>query len=310
MAIYVIGGANIDLFAKSYNPLIKNDSNPAKMELGFGGVGRNIAENLAHLSEEVEFISIFSKDYFGEILVRDCEEKGLKLNYSIFKDDLKSSMYLAILDHENDLYLGLSDMRIIESLNKDDIKELKEVIKADDYLIIDTNISLEMLDYITSEFKGIKVSDAISVNKVYKLKNHLNDIDIIKVNLIEAQALADMELKDQSSIKKALLSFDEKGAKDVIITTKEGAYLLRDHKTYYYVHNNYQKDLKNATGAGDSFLAAYIHARKANMSVDDCLGYGLATAILTISSDKTVADIDLDKVLTKKNELNIEGGEI
>ena len=39
--VYVIGGANIDLYVRSTKELVLRDSNPALMELGFGGVGRN-----------------------------------------------------------------------------------------------------------------------------------------------------------------------------------------------------------------------------------------------------------------------------
>ena len=180
--VYVIGGANIDLYVRSTKELVLRDSNPALMELGFGGVGRNIAENLIKHNEEVEFISIFADDYFGGVLYEDCLKKGLKLNYSLKKKDFNTSMYLAILDRENDLYLGMSDMRIIESLTIKDLEKLKDTISDDDYLVVDTNLNEELISCILNEFKGIKVSDAISANKVHRLKNNLNRIDILKLN--------------------------------------------------------------------------------------------------------------------------------
>ena len=66
--IYVIGGANIDLFAKSEKEILKSDKNPATISLSFGGVGRNIAENIVHLNEEVYFISLFANDFFGKMV--------------------------------------------------------------------------------------------------------------------------------------------------------------------------------------------------------------------------------------------------
>ena len=305
--IYVIGGANIDLFAKSDNPLIMHDSNPAKLNMGIGGVGRNIAENLVNIGEDVEFVTIFADDYFGDVLYKDCQNKGMKLNYAMRKDDQKTSMYLAILDHENDMHLAFSDMRIIESLNSDDLKLLKSVIKEDDYLIVDANLCLDTYTYIMHNFKGIKVSDAISVNKVYKLKDLVDKIDVIKVNLVEAEALIGTDLKQHSDIVEGLKTLSKRGAKEVLITTKLGVYLLKDTKIYYYVHNNYSESV-NTTGAGDSMLAAYVYASNHNYDVAETLAIALSTAILTIGDSNAVAKLDIDKIKNKRNELKIEGG--
>lgn len=42
----VCGGVNIDIGAHSFAPLRAKDSNPGKVELSLGGVGRNIAHNM------------------------------------------------------------------------------------------------------------------------------------------------------------------------------------------------------------------------------------------------------------------------
>ena len=42
----VCGGANIDIGAHSFAPLRDRDSNPGRVELSLGGVGRNIAHNM------------------------------------------------------------------------------------------------------------------------------------------------------------------------------------------------------------------------------------------------------------------------
>ena len=48
--VCVIGGMNIDLQGSSNQPLVFNDSNPGEIVMSAGGVGRNIAENIAKLS--------------------------------------------------------------------------------------------------------------------------------------------------------------------------------------------------------------------------------------------------------------------
>ena len=47
--ITIIGGINIDIEGCPFGSLKAEDSNPGKISLAYGGVGRNIAENAALL---------------------------------------------------------------------------------------------------------------------------------------------------------------------------------------------------------------------------------------------------------------------
>ena len=55
--VCVIGGLNIDLQGSSDAPLVFNDSNPGEIEMSAGGVGRNIAENMARISIDSKILS-------------------------------------------------------------------------------------------------------------------------------------------------------------------------------------------------------------------------------------------------------------
>ncbi|MBO7423306.1 MAG: winged helix-turn-helix transcriptional regulator, partial [Oscillospiraceae bacterium] len=47
--VVVIGGVNVDIGGISYRKLIPADSNPGRVRLSLGGVGRNISHNMALL---------------------------------------------------------------------------------------------------------------------------------------------------------------------------------------------------------------------------------------------------------------------
>jgi len=47
VTVLVIGGANLDVLARSSGPLRAHTSNPGTTVRTYGGVGRNVAENLA-----------------------------------------------------------------------------------------------------------------------------------------------------------------------------------------------------------------------------------------------------------------------
>ena len=55
--VVVIGGAGIDINGFPSGKLIQKSSNPGRVKLSLGGVGRNIAENLARLGLNVKLLS-------------------------------------------------------------------------------------------------------------------------------------------------------------------------------------------------------------------------------------------------------------
>ena len=55
--IAVVGGVNIDIGGRSDAPLVAGDSNPGRIRSSLGGVGRNIAHNLALLGAKVRLIT-------------------------------------------------------------------------------------------------------------------------------------------------------------------------------------------------------------------------------------------------------------
>ena len=66
--VLVVGASNVDYVALSNNKLIRKDSNIGKLNITFGGVGRNIVENLAILEDDVSFITFLGNDGFGKEL--------------------------------------------------------------------------------------------------------------------------------------------------------------------------------------------------------------------------------------------------
>ena len=286
--IYVIGGANVDIMAKCRNPLLIRDSNPADINISFGGVAHNIACNLAGYERPIYFISAFSDDLFGDLVFNSCLQAGLDLSYALKNPDYPTSLYLAILDENKDMYLASSDMRIVEALKYEDIAFLNDIIDDDDYLILDTNLDSQVLKQIYRHFKGVKVSDAISANKVSKLADNLAYIDILKLNLIEAETLLKRQLDTDEKRVAALRALRAKGAKEVIITTKNGAY----------------------TGAGDAFLAAYVYMHKKRKKLNWRVCFALSAAVLTVRSSETVAGLNEEEVNRFMHECHFKGGEL
>lgn len=61
--VVIIGSANIDVAGYSHESLNYADSNPGKIKFTPGGVGRNIAQNLALLGNKAWLLSAVGSDF-------------------------------------------------------------------------------------------------------------------------------------------------------------------------------------------------------------------------------------------------------
>src|SRR3954469_25470042 len=70
-AVVVVGGANTDVKVRSLAPVVPRTSNPGRAGTTAGGVGRNIAENLARLGTPTHLIAAVGRDAAGERLLAE-----------------------------------------------------------------------------------------------------------------------------------------------------------------------------------------------------------------------------------------------
>ena len=72
----VIGGVNMDIGGRSSAPLVAEDSNPGKVRMSLGGVGRNIAHNMSLLGIDVRLLTAFGDDLYAQKIAASCGELG------------------------------------------------------------------------------------------------------------------------------------------------------------------------------------------------------------------------------------------
>lgn len=307
--VYVIGGANVDIYAKSTKSIIAYDSNPGDVSFTFGGVGRNIAENIANIKGDVSFISCFGNDAYGKELANDLKNKNINIKYSRFFNDINTSVYIAVLDNK-DMYVGVSDMKILNNLSADYLDSIKNIIDEKDMVVLDSNLEETTINYIANNIKGFKVADAISCGKVLKLKNCLDKLDIFKLNKLEAEKLNGKKLKNEKDIFSFTKKLNKKGTKEVLVSSKNKLYVGTKGRLYCYEHNGFIEKPVNVTGAGDALISGYAYSRFKKKDILESASVGIAMAILTVSDIKPVTKLNVNKINKVINNIRIEMREI
>ena len=134
------GGSNIDVGGISGAPLVAQDSNPGRVRMSFGGVGRNIAHNLSLLGADVRLFTAFGDDLNGERLAASCAELGIDVGSALCAPDASTSTYLFISGPDGDMALAVSDMEICERLTPAYFSAHLPLLNRAELIVADANL--------------------------------------------------------------------------------------------------------------------------------------------------------------------------
>jgi len=286
--ITVIGASNIDLIGFSNEKLIFRDSNIGTIETILGGVGRNIAENLKRLDVDVEFLSVFADDEFSKTVIDSCNSIGLSIAHSIIIPNSKTSIFMAIMNLQHDMALGLSDMDIYNNVPDTFILNNLDVIAQNEYCILETNMPIEILELVTQKLPNVKFAmEAVSSRKALKTQSILDRLYILKCNLLEAELLSNMKIEYESDYEKLVQHFLDLGVKKVFITLGRDGVVYGDASEISISRNNIVTPV-NTNGAGDSFMAGLLYGEIIGMELYDMVKFAAGCAQITIQHKNAV----------------------
>lgn len=293
--IVVIGGANIDIKGYSSGQYIDNTSNPGKVISSSGGVGRNIAQNLAYFDVDVSLLSAVGDDLYGKKIIKESKKSGINLEHILRLKGKKSGVYLAVLDQQGELMGGVSDMDILENLNKEYLLHCKGVIEEAYIIVIDSNLSHNTLDFLFTKLKKenqIIIANPVSVEKGKKLIRFLDEIDYLVTNKQEFCAILEID-KNYRSVKNEELKYFYNLSKkrcNFIITdgSRPVIFLGEDFYQEFDVDMVKKEDIIETTGAGDAFTAGFIYGIFSDKNLAESIEIATKKASATIKSKDTV----------------------
>ena len=302
MRCAVIGGANIDIGGFPSGRIAMQDSNPGRVRLSAGGVGRNIACNLARLGVETHLVTAFGDDAFAAIARADCARAGVDCALAFDFQGAASSAYLFIADAAGDMQLAVNDMAICDRLTPEALEARLDALNGMDAVVLDANLPAETLAFLAARLKPPLLADAVSTAKAPRLLGALPRLAAIKPNAIEAETLTGIPVHGPDSAARAARRLVELGARRAFITLGERGACCADADGTRFLSGGAVK-LVNATGAGDAFTAALAWGLMGALSLRDCCAAGLAAASIAVESMETVSPEISEENLIKRMEL-------
>lgn len=285
--ITVIGAANVDITATPLGRYVPCDSNPSRVEIAFGGVGRNIAHNLCLMGADVRFFTVFGDDNIALTLRDDCRRVGMTIDPIIEIAGARSNYFICVNDHNGEMQAGAADMDLMSHLTPEMVASQIDSINAGEAVVADCNVSEEVLKYLaeycttplyidaTSAAKAVKINAVLSVGRSLPL--------VVKVNLPEAMALSGI----RGNVEAAAQWFLDKGATRIYITMGARGVYCHDGKQGMAMPAH-AVTIVNATGAGDAFMAGVAFAETTSKNMAEAAQLGLQAASLALQSSTAV----------------------
>ncbi len=281
--ITVVGGANVDIVGIPEGRFALRDSNPGHVRRSPGGVGRNVAENLARIGAEVRLVTAFGNDEEAAWLVAECEADGMDTSFSVQAAGIPGCRYVAVLDGAGDLAAAVNDMRALDVLTPDALDPA--AFEGADAVVFDTNLHGSTIARIAELTGDIPlVLDPVSTAKAPKTIPVLGRLAAFKGNMREAEELSGAA-GAEGAANRLLLT----GAERVFVTMGAGGVWCASASGSFAV-SALPANVANATGAGDAFTAGVAWGLATSMTLRQTAEWASAMSAIALESERTVSE--------------------
>lgn len=283
----VVGGVNVDIGGRSFAPLVSADSNPGKVSVSLGGVGRNIAHNASLMGLEVRLLTAYGDDLNGERVAASCSELGIDLSNALRVPGGTTSTYLYLTDHTGEMALAVSDMAICDRITPEYLASNLSLLQNAQVVVADCNIPAESLRYLAENVTAPLFIDPVSTVKAEKLRPILDKIHTLKPNRLEAELLSGVPIRSPEDVEKAADRLLELGVHRLFISLGADGVLAAMGSERIRLPN-LPGSMVNTTGCGDAFAAALVWAYLEGSDLKTTALAGLAAGSIAMESPETI----------------------
>lgn len=289
--ILVAGGANLDRVARCKGPVAMGSSNPVSVQESFGGVARNVAENLARLGLPVRLLTAVGDDAAGAALLRQARELGMDTAPTLVAADRPTGTYTALLQPDGEMVLALADMEVMERMSLEAFRSRRSHWARIRTRVADCNLPAEVLAALMEdrrpEVELILV--AVSEPKMARLPERLEGVSLMILNRGELAVRVGHPLKTRRALQEAVRELHAQGVRRVVVTLGPEGVLCFDGAKATFLPAP-PVDVVDVTGAGDAFSSGVIASlvRHPADLLRACR-LGLRLAALTLVSASSVA---------------------
>ena len=290
MAIVVIGTVFVDIKGFPDDVYSPTGRNAGRVETVHGGVGRNVAEDIANVELRPVFVSMVDDTATGAEVLHKLQNHKVNTDYVVTTKD-GMGIWLAVFDNTGDLAGSISKRPSMESLVALLDEKGDEIFRDADSIVIEIDLDKEIVKRVFQYAeKYRKRVYAVVSNMVIasQRRDFLQSIDCFVCNVLEAGILfvSDFSEMTPDELCDALSERVRKAKIPSMVVTmgSRGAVYADMHgdKGYYPPES---VKVRDTSGAGDAFCAGVAIGLTYGKTMREAVTIGthLAASVITVS---------------------------
>ncbi|MFK8075411.1 MAG: PfkB family carbohydrate kinase [Granulosicoccus sp.] len=296
--LLIIGAVHVDDIARPDTELVPKASNPVTWTRYIGGVAANAACSAARTLNKpdqlsVEFLAAVGDDATAQQLVQSLGKLNIHTRFKQF-DNTNTGRYSAVMNHDGELYIGLSDVSLAERLNESMITELSDWTGVA-AVVLDANLSQPCLNDLAKKAAEHKIPVAamsVSPVKTQRLLALAQQIDLLICNRREAVAMLEKECvsTDLDIMAEGLIKL---GFSQIVLTDGHEPILIKQGTKATRISVDHVDCTHHVNGAGDALAGATFAAWASGLSLIDAVAkFGIAASAEIVTGRYTPPLLD------------------
>ena len=191
MAIVVVGAVFMDIKGFPEGGYSPTGRNAGRVETVHGGVGRNVAEDIANVELRPIFVSMVDESASGTEVLHRLKQHKVNTDY-ILKRKNGMGLWLAVFDETGDLAGSISQRPKMDALNELLDEKGDEIFSGADSIVVEIDMDQETIKRILhyAEKYGKKVYAVVSnMMLASQRRDFLQSVDCFICNVEEAGIL-------------------------------------------------------------------------------------------------------------------------
>lgn len=290
MGIVVIGTVFVDIKGFPDDVYSPTGRNAGRVEIVHGGVGRNVAEDIANVELRPTFVSMVDDTANGTEVLRKLRNHKVNTDYVVTVPD-GMGLWLAVFDNTGDLAGSISKRPKMEPMIELLDRKGDEIFRDCDSIVIEIDLDKEIVKRVFAYAeKYRKKVYAVVSNMVIasQRRDFLQSTDCFVCNLLEAGILFvdDFSSLEPEAFAEVLYQkICKANIPSMVVTmgSRGAVYASQSGERGYFPPETVK--VRDTSGAGDAFCAGVAIALTYGKTMRESvvIGTHLAASVITIS---------------------------
>ena len=292
MAMVVIGTVFVDIKGFPDDLYIPEGRNAGRVEIVHGGVGRNVAEDIANVELRPRFVGMVDDTAEGAEVLRKLKNHKVNTDYVAVTQD-GMGMWLAVFNNGGDIAGSISKRPTSDAMLRMLEKKGDEIFADADSIVIEIDLDKELIKTVfkyAEKYHKRVYAVVANMSIASQRRDFLQSIDCFVCNEQEAgilfvcdfSGLTPEELCEELSrrvvsarIPSMVVTMGSRGAVYADMNGDKGVYPARKVK------------VRDTTGAGDAFCAGVAIGLTYGKTMREAVEIGtrLASSVITVSEN-------------------------